>query len=346
MDKMTHTKFNLNNFLMSLSSSLDNTIQNNKFNIKYSSKRVAYIAVNIASKQNISPQEISDIFSYSIIYANQTAKNNLDTFPFNAEDLQDNKTINNIVKIAYEIEQSLDIQDNIIINKENIISLFSSSYTDELFNTINFWFDLTSSYQLPFFTFNHLHDFTQELEFTKLIALSHTINDIIYSYSKREYTIPIDSRCKKICDFYAFDSKDSARMIIASNLINLGLLHIPQHILQKNKKLTNNEMDIMKSVPYHTNSILYQVFGFDDIALLASSAYERLDGSGYPNKLKANNLSLKNRVIAVLNIYQALCEKRPYRNIINSYNIIEIINSKENEGKVDNTVTIGFIEDN
>ena len=333
MDKMTHTKFNLNNFLMALSASLDNTIKNNKYNIKYSSKRVAYIAVNIASKVKLSSEEISDIFSYSILYANKIALENLDTFNFN-NNIKDNKEIQNIVKLAFNIEQSLDIKDDIIINKKEIIELFSCKYTDELFNTISFWYDLTSSYQLPFFIFNHIHDFTQELEFTKLINLSSTINKIIYDYVNIECIISINKRCQSICEFYSFDSKDTARMIISSNLINLGILHIPKDILQKNSKLTFEEYEIMKSVPYHTNSIISQVFGFDDIALLASNVYEKLDGSGYPNNKKANNLSLKNRILSILTIYQALSEKRVYRKDYIHLEIVDIL-KLESQDKLD-----------
>ena len=336
MDKMTHTKFNLNNFLMSLSSSLDNTISNNKHNIKYSSKRLAYIAVNIASKQNLQAIDISDIFSYSIIYANKIASTNLKNFPFNNLSILENKEISTIVKIAYEIEQSLDIQNNIIVNKEDIIKSFSSTYTDELFNTINFWFDLTSTYQLPFFIFNHIHDFTQEIHFDKLILLTNTINDIIYNYANRTYLNPINKKCKLICDFYGLDAKDTARMIISSNLINIGLLHIPLNILKKDSKLSASEYDIMKSAPYHTNSVLSQVFGFDDIAFLASSAYEKLDGSGYPLKLEANKLSLKNRIICILFIYQALSEKRSYRDAYLKDEIINIL--KKEDGKLDTSL--------
>jgi len=325
MNKMTHTKFNLNNFLMSLSSSLDNTIQNNKHNTKYSSKRVAYIALNIASAQNLEKEILSDIFSYSIIFANTVAIKNINSFTFNTQNILKNKTINDIVSLAYEIEQNLDIKNNIIVNKDEIISSFSQEQTSTLFNTISFWYDLTSDYQLPFYIFNHLFDFTLELEFEKLINLTQTINDIIYSHSRRSYLQSIANKCKVVCEFYGFDSKDTARMIISSNLINIGLLHIPSNILQKETSLDSNEFGIMMSVPYHTNSVLSQVFGFDDIALLASSAYEKLNGSGYPYKTQANNLSLKNRIISILTMYQALCEKRIYRESFSKEEIIKIL---------------------
>ena len=337
MDKMTHTKFNLNNFLMSLSSSLDKTVQNNKYDISYSSKRVAYIALNIASLQNLEKEILSDIFSYSIIYANQIAIKNIESFSFNTSNIKENEIINNIVKLSYDIEQSLNIQNNIIINKEEIISSFFSKYTNVLFNTISFWYDLTSDYQLPFYIFNHLFDFTQELEFKKIIDLTNTINDIVYKHTKRTYNTSIASRCKSICEFYGFDSKDTARMIISSNLINIGLLHIPSNILQKKLDLNSSEFGIMMSVPYHTNSVLSQVFGFEDIAKLASSAYEKLNGSGYPYKLQANNLSLKNRIISILTIYQALSEKRVYRDAYSKEEIVNILQTN-NEDKLDISV--------
>lgn len=339
MDKMTHTKFNLNTFLMAISSSFDNIVPNNQYNIKYNSKRVAYIALKLATLENLSPDKLCDIFSYSIVYQLDLDKTKLNNFPFQDRSIIEDKTINNILKLALGIEKNLDIKDNIIVNKDQIVSIF---HTDEnltiLFDELSFWYDLISTCQLPFYIFNFLQDFTSELEFNRLILFTNEIHNIVCNYASRKYTQSIGSRCEKICDFYGFDNKDKSRMIIGSHLLNIGLLHIPKSILNKNDKLSQNEFDIMKSVPYHTDTVLKQIFGFGDIAQLSSSCYERLDGSGYPYKIKANNLSLKNRILAILTVYQALSENRSYRDLYNKIEIIKILKDDIKDGRLDITV--------
>ena len=336
MDKMTHTKFNLNNFFMALSSSLDNTVKDNKYNTKYNSKRVAYIALRLAQLENLSAKALSDIFSYSVIFNTNISKEEMKTFPFLDNNIINNKSINKILEIAITVENNLLIQNDIIMNKDEIISLFDSQDDiNKLFKDISFCYDLTSNYQLPFFIFSHLQDFTLELEFQKLIELALTINKIIYKYSNKIYSEAIDIKANKISEFYGFDDKDKARFIISALLSNLGILHISNNILLKPSKLNQSEVDIMKSVPYHTNNILTQVFGFDDIAKLCSYTYEKLDGSGYPYNIEANNLSLKNRILTILTIYQALEEKRSYRDSYKKEKILEILENEANQGKLD-----------
>ncbi len=67
MDKKKQLQFNLNNFLIATSIALD-FVAKNKYKITLGhSKRVAYIALNIGIKMNLSPEELSDLCSYSLL---------------------------------------------------------------------------------------------------------------------------------------------------------------------------------------------------------------------------------------------------------------------------------------
>ena len=343
MDKMTHTKFNLNNFLMAFSDPLDNIISSNRYGIKYSSKRVAYIALKLATITKFSPSLISDIFSYAIICKNSIALNNIENIPFNSIDINKEKSLLDIIDISIQIEENLNIKDNIIINKDEIISKFGSEDTKELFDEISFWYDLTSISQLPFFIFSYLSDFTMELQFDKLINLAKVFNDIVYDFTNRKYENSIDQKATKIAQYYQFDKKDSARFIVATLFGNIGYLNIPNKLITKSTPLTQNELEIFQSVPYHTKNILTQIFGFDDIAQLGGYIYERLDGSGYPYKVQGNNLSLKNRVLTILNIYQALQEDRVYRIKYSKDKIKDILNQMVDDGYLDGTIVVDIL---
>jgi HD-GYP domain-containing protein (c-di-GMP phosphodiesterase class II) len=99
----------------------------------------------------------------------------------------------------------------------------------------------------------------------------------------------------------------------AALLHDLGKLRIPNSILHKQGKLTVDEFLIVKEHPALTRKILGRIPAFREMALVAGSHHEKLDGTGYPNNLGASELSLEARVVAVADVYSALSEKRPYR---------------------------------
>jgi HD-GYP domain-containing protein (c-di-GMP phosphodiesterase class II) len=61
------------------------------------------------------------------------------------------------------------------------------------------------------------------------------------------------------------------------------------------------------------------------MAIIAGEHHEKLDGSGYPNRLMAPQLSLESRIIAVADVYGALSEDRPYRAALRNEEILAIM---------------------
>jgi HD-GYP domain-containing protein (c-di-GMP phosphodiesterase class II) len=70
---------------------------------------------------------------------------------------------------------------------------------------------------------------------------------------------------------------------------------------------------------------LEKVAGFEELAYVASSHHEKLDGSGYFRKLSGDQMSLPARAIAVADIYDALSAKRPYRDALPKEEVLSII---------------------
>ena len=347
MDKQTHTKFNLNNFLMAFSSAVDNTVSNNINDVKYSSKALAYIALKLANELNISSEYKSDIFSYSIIYKNQVFNKNIQYIPFNNKEFLDDPSSSVCINIASYIISNIKLLHNTIINEIELKNTINTNETisnevKQAFKNISkkesFWYDLTSN-QLGFLLFEMLEDFTFEINFDDLIQFTAVVHDSIYDYTNRNYEDDcIDFKAYGIANFFKFEPKDKARFIIASHLINIGYLFMPLEIVNKKEILHHTEYQILKQVPYYTNYILQQVFGFNDIATLCSSVYETIDANGYPNKLGGSSLSLKQRALSVINIYQALSEKRSYREKFDKSEIFEILNESSNHNKIDETI--------
>ena len=79
-----------------------------------------------------------------------------------------------------------------------------------------------------------------------------------------------------------------------------------------------------------------RVESFEEIAVVAGQHHEKLDGSGYPDGLQSDALSLDARIIAVADVYAALAEDRPYR-VGLSLPQIRTIMDRETETKLDRT---------
>jgi putative nucleotidyltransferase with HDIG domain len=99
----------------------------------------------------------------------------------------------------------------------------------------------------------------------------------------------------------------------AALLHDIGKLSVSNAILEKPDKLTAEEWTVMRMHPAYTRTILRNIRGFDQLAYVAAAHHERLDGTGYPEGLTAESMSIPARIIAVADVYQALTEKRPYR---------------------------------
>lgn len=111
----------------------------------------------------------------------------------------------------------------------------------------------------------------------------------------------------------------------AAALHDIGKLGISNRILDRPGRLTDQEYANVKTHPVLTERILARVPGLSELAPLASSHHERLDGSGYPHGLTASELTMPMRALAVADMYEALTAERPYRPAWSPDRALEII---------------------
>lgn len=120
---------------------------------------------------------------------------------------------------------------------------------------------------------------------------------------------------------------DRVRLVWRAALLHdLGKLSISNRILDKKTPLTEAEWNIVRQHPGLTRRILEQIAPFREIAIVAGEHHEKLDGSGYPNQLTAEDLAIESRIIAVADVYGALAEDRPYRKGLSFGEILPILN--------------------
>lgn len=130
-------------------------------------------------------------------------------------------------------------------------------------------------------------------------------------------------------------AEERTQMIHRAGLLHdLGKLRVPNSILDKPGKLTDEEFTVVKEHPGLSRQILARIPAFNELAEIAGNHHEKLDGTGYPNKLSANVLSPEARLIAVADVYAALSEERPYRESLD-LSQIDAIMTKDIPHKLD-----------
>jgi putative nucleotidyltransferase with HDIG domain len=105
---------------------------------------------------------------------------------------------------------------------------------------------------------------------------------------------------------------------VAGFLHDLGKIAVPDSILSKPGKLTDEEFVRIKSHPDEGIKIISQVSVLKKCAVLVHAHHERLDGSGYPTGRSGEDIPLGARILAVADVYSALTSDRPYRTAFGS----------------------------
>lgn len=112
-------------------------------------------------------------------------------------------------------------------------------------------------------------------------------------------------------------SKESQElMLYSAPLHDVGKIGIPDSILNKNGRLTDEEYNIMKTHPVKGYELLSGTKSkyLDAGAIIALSHHEKYDGTGYPKGLKGNEIPLYGRIVALADVFDALTSERVYKN--------------------------------
>lgn len=118
---------------------------------------------------------------------------------------------------------------------------------------------------------------------------------------------------------------------IAAYLHDIGKIVIPENILNKPDKLTQEEYAIVKRHSLDGYNILSNIEYFDNIKEIVLYHHENVDGSGYPLGIKGDKIPVESKIISVADVFDALTTDRPYRKAFSEQKAIEIM--KEEVGK-------------
>jgi HD-GYP domain-containing protein (c-di-GMP phosphodiesterase class II) len=103
---------------------------------------------------------------------------------------------------------------------------------------------------------------------------------------------------------------------IAALLHDIGLLGVPARIMSKPDILSVTEMQVMRQHPAHSEMILRDLPGFEEIAFWIARHHERPDGKGYPEMLTGDEIPLESRILSVADVHSALTAERAHRGAV------------------------------
>jgi diguanylate cyclase (GGDEF)-like protein len=123
-----------------------------------------------------------------------------------------------------------------------------------------------------------------------------------------------------------------------------GKVSIPSEILQKPGPLTPEEFAVMRNHPTLGAEICLKLGPLEEIAPLVACHHEKLDGTGYPKGLTAKDIPFLARIVATIEIYDALRSERVYKQPFSLEKSIEILRAEGNAGHLDRGLVDEFIK--
>ncbi|WP_072680499.1 HD-GYP domain-containing protein [Arcobacter sp. LA11] len=163
-----------------------------------------------------------------------------------------------------------------------------------------------------------------------LLSYFNTITSLGTAISKRdgdtsEHNYRVTYYSYKIAKKINIEKERMGGLLIGSFLHDIGEIAIQDNILLKKDKLTKDEFEIMKTHVFHGMDIIKDIEWLNEANSIIKFHHEKIDGTGYPFGLKDKNIPLEARVFAIVDVFDALTSKRPYKEAINIYDSFEII---------------------
>lgn len=207
-----------------------------------------------------------------------------------------------------DITKIINANSGILFDPE-LVKIFN-----ELAQVESFWLNITSGF-LTEILFEHCRTKDKILVIEGICDVSELMAKLIDDKSPftHRHSRGVAQVASEIGKIYGFDKTKCELIYTAGLLHDLGKLSVPEFILDKPSKLTKEEFEIIRKHTYYTYHIIKRIGGLDDIAEWAAYHHEKLDGTGYPFRIKNEGLSSCSRIVAVSDIFTALTEIRPYR---------------------------------
>ena len=181
-------------------------------------------------------------------------------------------------------------------------------------------------------------DFDKEMDHVLefVISLSNLVE------AKDAYT---DNHTRRVADLaialgkkVSLSPEQLRNVEVGAMIHDIGKVATPESILNKPGALTSEEFEVMKSHPEAGAKIIKPITALGKASELVLSHHEKLDGSGYPQGLLAEAISIETRIVTIADIFDALYTDRPYRKGMTLDKSLSIIREDADKGKLDSSL--------
>ena len=155
----------------------------------------------------------------------------------------------------------------------------------------------------------------------------HNMRD--YDDSTFNHSMNVALICNVFADWMHMSWMEKEIATVCGLLHDIGKLRIPERIVKKAARLTDEEYDVIKTHPMEGYNILFESRFISSVQNAALMHHERVDGSGYPLGLKGNQLDKFAKMVAIADVYDAMTAARVYRGALCPFKVIEMF---EQEG--------------
>ena len=173
-------------------------------------------------------------------------------------------------------------------------------------------------------------------------ALRHTIDALVKTIELADPYLAGHSKLTQrisimIARHLAMTDQEIATLEVAATVCQIGKVFIDRSILTKPDRLTPEENEVMQRHIVFAGEVLKEIDFELPICDTIQGMYERLDGSGYPNKLQGDAIGMSSRILGVADVFSARIRPRSYRSAIGPKDALKILQD-HGEGRYDRRV--------
>lgn len=220
--------------------------------------------------------------------------------------------------------------------------LFSPKITDaylDLSNDEAFW-KVFLNHDISNVIKKETAQFNFEFDYDKIRNMTNIFSKIVDTKSPytSKHSASLAYNMDQMVKYYHFNQEHRVKLLIASDLHDIGKLGVNPTILEKNGSLTKEEFDVIKHHPLVGYKSINQIEGLKDVAKWILNHHEKCDGSGYPRGLYNKDLDFESKLLGCLDIYTALMEDRPYRPAMSQDKAFSILFEMANNNQIDKSI--------
>ena len=208
-----------------------------------------------------------------------------------------------------------------VFSEENFVSMSQDAFEEELWKKIP-----RQKRSCDFNTCKNIADF-----FAQIVDYKSEFTG--------KHSLGVAQKVAELAEYMGYSEADIEKIYMAGALHDIGKMAIGNEILEKPGRLSDEEFSRMKNHAGYTYMILSDVEDFEEVRDWAALHHEKLDGTGYPFGRTGAELNEPERIMACVDIYQALTESRPYKSGMTHEKACTILEDMAGKGWIDAAIT-------